>query len=351
MKVGLITESLPAGELEHNRFLQVIEEAVAAEAAGFDFFGVPEQHFRSPISIYSAPAVIHSAIAARTSRIRIRPMIVVLPTHHPVFVAEYVASLDVISQGRVDFGTGRGNNEMLNEMLGVPWQDTVGRWRESLEMIVRMWAEEGEFSYDGTHFSVHPPIRVGPKPVQLPHPPIWFAAVSPQMSALAGELGIGLISLAGAVDWAQLRKRIDAYRKAAANPEPVPWQTQNRVCVFISGYCDEDATRAVADAGEGLLAYCLALVRGYGKTLESKGIHLDQSLVEANLSDVETMLRNEFVMLGDPDDCTRYLRKLAQHGADEVAISIEGVPHERIMNSIELLGRHVLPAVRDLAFV
>jgi alkanesulfonate monooxygenase SsuD/methylene tetrahydromethanopterin reductase-like flavin-dependent oxidoreductase (luciferase family) len=176
MKLGLLYEMQRPYEgtnVDENRlYKEVVEQCLFAEEMGFESFWLVEHHFLTGFSASPCPEVMLGALSKLTSRIRLGFGVSILPYHHPLRVAERVAMVDQLTDGRVEFGTGRSNAyEQLG--LGVDPRDTRGMWDEAITMIPQIWQAE-EFSWEGRFWKV-PKRRVLPKPYQKPHPPIWLA--------------------------------------------------------------------------------------------------------------------------------------------------------------------------------
>ena len=175
MKVGLLYEiesvKPHAPDHEYRVFWDTMAQIELADRLGFDSVWVVEHHFLNEFSYSSAPEVFLGCVSQRTRKIRIGHGVAVLPFSHPIRVAERVAVLDIMSNGRVEFGTGRSTT--MDEILGfgMTTEETRPRWREALEMIPRMWRDE-PFSYQGRFWSVPRPVSIIPKPLQKPHPPL-----------------------------------------------------------------------------------------------------------------------------------------------------------------------------------
>jgi alkanesulfonate monooxygenase SsuD/methylene tetrahydromethanopterin reductase-like flavin-dependent oxidoreductase (luciferase family) len=197
MKFGLMYEiQIPEPHypgIEQDTYKQVIAQVMLAEEMGFEHFWTVEHHFLTEFSYCPAPEVLYGAISQRTSTIRIGHAVALLPAqyNHPIRVAERAAVLDILSDGRMDLGTGRSTT--LIEMGGfeINPEETKAMWEEAIAMIPRMWTEE-TFSHEGHYFKV-PPRSVIPKPVQKPHPPLWVACAQPDSFANAGRKGIGAL--------------------------------------------------------------------------------------------------------------------------------------------------------------
>ena len=202
---------------DHAVIQETIEQCILADQMGFDAVWFVEHHFLTTFSMSPCPEVILTAIAAQTKRIRLGFGVVILPYHHPVRVAERIAMLDHISNGRVEFGTGRSAPYEQTGM-GIDPQLTRDMWEESLTMIPKIW-ESDMFTWEGRFWNV-PPREVLPKPYQKPHPPIWVAALQPATYALAAQKGIGVMAL-GVSAPSVLEPHIRSYRDAIKEADPV----------------------------------------------------------------------------------------------------------------------------------
>src|SRR5262249_20542160 len=167
---------------------EALEQIVRADELGYDTVWEVEHHFLTEFAHSSAPEVFLAAVSQRTRRIRLGHGVTLLPHrfNHPIRVAERVAALDLLSNGRVEFGTGR-SSQFEQAGFEIDTAESRDMWQESLEIIPRMWTES-PFEYAGKYVRI-PARDVIPKPVQKPHPPIWAAATSPPTWELAGRDG------------------------------------------------------------------------------------------------------------------------------------------------------------------
>jgi alkanesulfonate monooxygenase SsuD/methylene tetrahydromethanopterin reductase-like flavin-dependent oxidoreductase (luciferase family) len=184
----------------------------AAEAWGLDGVWLAEFHFNPVRSVLSSPIVVASAIAARTTRLRVGMAVYVLPLNHPLRIAEEVASVDHISQGRFDFGIGRSGFTRSYDTYGIPYDESQERFGEALEIILQAWKGE-PFSYEGTHYRIQN-ATVAPRPYQLPHPPLRMAATTPSTFQRVGEMGFAIFVGLRGMDIPELRGCLQAYRKS-----------------------------------------------------------------------------------------------------------------------------------------
>src|SRR5258708_7443039 len=175
-------------------FQQVIAQVVEAERVGFSNFWSVEHHFLSEFAYSSAPEVLYGALSQRTSKIRIGHGVRLLPFpyNHPIRVAEMGATVDLLCDGRMEFGTGRSVSRDELEGFGINPSETRALWEEALDVVVGAWTNE-VFSWEGKYFKI-PPREILPKPLQKPPPPLWCASTGPEPHEIAGRKGLGLLS-------------------------------------------------------------------------------------------------------------------------------------------------------------
>src|SRR5439155_1182851 len=201
MQFGIFYEHQLPRPWQEDSEVRLIHEALAqvelADRLGIDYAWEVEHHFLEEYSHSSAPEVFLAACAARTERIRLGHGIVLMPPgyNHPARVAERIAMLDLVSRGRVEFGTGESASRMELEGFGVPPTEKRAMWREAVAQVALMLSESPYPGYDGKYFKM-PPRNVLPKPVQKPHPPMWLACSSRPMIHLAAQLGLGALTFA-----------------------------------------------------------------------------------------------------------------------------------------------------------
>src|ERR687888_1472207 len=199
MRFGLFYEhQLPraGGELDEGRLMaDALEQVELADRLGFDSVWEVEHHFLEEYSHSSASDVFLAAVSQRTKRIRLGFGILPLPPgyQHPARVAETVATLDLVSDGRVELGTGETSSGAELEGFGVDRETKRAQWDEMLPVVARMLVEEPFAGVDGRYLTM-PPRNVVPKPLQKPHPPLWVACSRRETIRLAAEKGIGALS-------------------------------------------------------------------------------------------------------------------------------------------------------------
>ncbi len=344
---------------EHRAYHDTIAQAVLADQVGFHSFWTVEHHFLEEFSHCSAPGVLYGAIAARTRNLRIGHGVRLLPFpyNHPIRVAEAAAVLDLICDGRLEFGTGRSATRAEIEGFGIDPDDTRPLWEEALQMIVGAWTQD-VFSWDGKAFQM-PPRRVIPKPLQKPHPPLWVAATSPESHEVAGAKGLGLLSFTVGVSPEDLGERIRLYRKAIESAEPIGAFVNDRAATFTMVHCAETTEAAIADAADSFAWYAQA---GAARIATLGQWQAERTDLEMRTYDYAKKLANTDIsflnfdyldsigacLIGDPDRCIEQARRFQAAGCDLLLALVQPwkIPHEKVMKSIELIGKHVIPALR-----
>jgi alkanesulfonate monooxygenase SsuD/methylene tetrahydromethanopterin reductase-like flavin-dependent oxidoreductase (luciferase family) len=190
-----------------------VKSGIVADAAGFDTFWAPEHHCLEEYSHNSCSHLSCLAVGMKTERIRLVTGIFNLcpPINHPIRVAEQIATIDILTHGRVELGTGRGSGSTEVNTFGISNEESRDMWDEAIRAIPQMWTRD-LFSWNGKYFSV-PERCILPKPVQKPHPPLWVTVTTPGTELDAAERGIGCLGVAAASYKEQERRTRDYHRR------------------------------------------------------------------------------------------------------------------------------------------
>lgn len=382
MKISLQYEMQRPSLDDHKVLTETMEQCILADEVGFDYLWFVEHHFLTGFSASPCPDLIYAALSQRTKQIRLGLGVVILPYHHPNRVAERVAMLDHLSEGRVDMGTGRSAPYELTGM-GVDPRDSREMWEESLEMIPKIWQEDW-FEYKGKFWDV-PSRQILPKPYQNPHPPIWVAALQPTTYDIAADKGIGVLAFGSSAP-DSMAPSVKRYKERIKNANPVGAIANDNWASSTLGVCLKDNKKAREMSAESLKKFFgpdRPYVQGqkdvYARLLEQWGGVPDH--LKANFSryvqddeaeeqfdnildysggsaiahkvwedlDADTLCDRGVVIGGDPDSCIAALKKHEATGIDQMMIMMqtETVPHAEVMESIELFGKYVLPEFKD----
>jgi alkanesulfonate monooxygenase SsuD/methylene tetrahydromethanopterin reductase-like flavin-dependent oxidoreductase (luciferase family) len=296
-----------------------------------------------------APSLLLAAIAARTSTLRLGTAIVQLPLAHPLRIAEEIATLDVLSGGRVEFGVGRGGNPTHFGGFGVPLAESRQRMVEGLELIRRAWTEE-RFSFSGRFFQVED-LQLAPRPLQQPHPPIRVAVNSPDTAEWAGREGFPIFVASNINPFPKLRELLPVYRSAriaaghaAAGADDVTLLMP----LFVGerrGQIEELVTPSVNQFAENMAA---AAAPWLAKALPS-----ERPRLEAMIDGIRRMsyasVNTVSGIFDTPAACVERLQQIqAEFNPGRVIcwFNFGGmIPHEQVMRSMQLFARSVMPHV------
>ncbi len=349
---------------ERIAYRNTIEQAVAGERFGWDAFWTVEHHFLEEYSHCSNPEVLYGAIAALTERIRLGYGVRLMPKpyNHPVRTAESVAVLDLISNGRVDVGTGRSATRPELEGFGIDPTQTRQMWQEAIGHVVGCWTND-EHSFDGEFWSM-PKRRVLPKPLQKPHPPLWGATSSEDGHRQVGELGLGLCSFAVGVPPEEVKAKIGIYREAIARCErPIGAFVNEQAATFTMTVCApsrDEAWETARESFEWYPKHGARLIATMAELMAERNQDLGNYAYAADLKNtddqglldlltLEYLAESGAAVLGTPADCIELCERYRAAGVDLLLCLVNPykIGHEQVMQTIELIGTEVIPHFRD----
>ncbi|MHB8463564.1 MAG: LLM class flavin-dependent oxidoreductase [Acidimicrobiales bacterium] len=348
---------------ERTAYANTLEQAVCGERFGWDAFWSVEHHFLSEYSHCSNPEVLYGAIAALTERMRLGFGVRLMPKpyNHPVRTAEAAAVLDLISGGRVDLGTGRSATRLELEGFGIDPRETRAMWQEAIGHVVGCWTND-EYEFDGEYWQM-PRRRVLPKPLQKPHPPLWGATSSDDGHQQVGALGMGLCSFAVGIPPDQVKVKIDLYREAVAGcVKPIGAFVNNRAATFTMTVCAPSEADARETARESFEWYPKAGARMIGAVADymrernqdlgnyayaaDMRAHDEQGMLD--LLTLDYLTDTGACVLGTPEQCIEACRRYEEAGVDLLLCLVNPykIPHDAVMQTIELMGTEVIPKFR-----
>ncbi len=354
MQFGLLYEMETPRPWNKRSSYNVYHEALAqvelADSVGFDYVWEVEHHFLEEYSHSPAPEVFYGAVSQRTKNIRIAHGVRLLPHrfNHPIKVAEQAAVLDILSNGRMDLGTGRSTTAQELDGFGVDYERTRLEVREALDVIVKAWTDE-ILEYEGETISV-PPRMVVPKPIQEPHPPMWMACVAPDSYEMAANRGLGVLSFN--FNWEQVQKTVDIYRTACQDRNDVLSQVINDRFAGVA-ICHVAESKDEEQAGiEGARWFLHHVAKLFEPLMAKNNLYSYEYLrqlfdlgADANDLNDQQIKDHPMVTVGNPDEVARKLEKFEQGGLDQVIFFKQAgrIPHQYIMRSIRRIGEHLVP--------
>jgi len=352
VRISLFYElSLPrpwTEDSEKQLFDAALEEIEAADKAGFSTVWMTEHHFMEEYCHATAPEVFFGAASQRTSNIRLGHGIMHMPPviNHPARVAERVSTLDLLSGGRVEFGTGEAASQAELGGFNVDPADKRAMWEEAVKVATRCMTETPFTGFEGRHVSM-PPRNVIPKPLQRPHPPVWVACSRHATTIMAAERGIGALSLS--FDGPEpLKPRVEEYYRVFEEDAVPLTAVINPNISAIAGDLpmmvaptEDQAIERLGISG-GFLAHGIVHYYGLGGHRPGR-----KNLWEEYLAKVELDPRMAYGpkrgAIGSPEQVREWLLDYEASGVDEVMLLTNPHSHEATMESIELMAKYVLP--------
>lgn len=302
---------------------EFIEQTVLADHLGYACSWVAEHHF-APYGLVSNPAVILAAAAARTSRIRLGPAVVVLPLRSALNAAEDYALVDLISNGRLNLAVGSGYLSHEFEPLGIPLAEKADRFNEGLDLLRGYWTNR-ELTFEGKYNRVTGAANAAP-PLQQPHPPIWIAVLRKEAAYHVGRKGLNMMGIAYVTvnDPGELRDLVESFKQGYAESGAPAEELE--VPIGLKVHVAETREKALAQACEAVERYLRTRKYAKGGTFES-------------------LLENRLLAVGDPDDVSRVFAEYQAAGVTQIMClqNFGGLAHEHVCQSMELLAREVMP--------
>ena len=341
-----------AGVSEAQAFQEGFRMVDAAEEMGLDGVWLAELHFNPARSVLSSPIVIASSIATRTKRLRVGMAVYVLPLSNPLRIAEEVATIDHISEGRFEFGIGRSGFARSYDVFSIPYNESQDRFAESLEIILQAW-EGKEFSYEGSYYTVEK-ATVTPIPYQKPHPPLRIAANSADTFIRLGKAGHPIFVGLRGMDIPELRRNVEQYRRSwreAGHPG------EGDVSLRIPVYAGETHQQAMDEPFESISGYFGRMGALYRESAGKAGPESIERATElregradrlAALS-YDQMLETKIAFGTAEGLVDRFTQLKEELGLDGLVAELNAgglIPEERVLRSLRVITDKVMPAFK-----
>lgn len=360
MHCGLVMEcDYREGATQEEAFAEAFAQAELAETLGLDGVWLAERHFAMPggpldargtgiPSVASSPLIMATAIASRTTRLRVGTGVSVLPLCHPIRLAEEVATLDHVSQGRVDFGVGRSSFAVSYQGYAVPYEESRGRFQEALDILLQAWRHD-QVTYSG-HYYAFENVWVLPKPYQKPHPPIRIAATTQETFPQVGRMGYPILLGLRGFDLPQAATHLEVYRTAWKDAgHPGDGEVFLRMPIYVAPTVE----RALQEPKESTIRSYRRMAGTFGRSVGGVGTTASEERAHraATLASVDYQeLLEGRLAYGTPEMVADKLLGLRD------TIGIAGIimePNvggcnapERVLDSIRLFATEVVPQLR-----
>ena len=357
MKFSLFFEmqiAEPTPRTERELFHASVEQAVLADRLGYHAVWAVEHHGLREYAHCSAPEIFLAHVAALTKRVRLGHGVTLTPYryNHPMRIAERVAALDILSDGRVYWGSGKSGSLTEQAAFESDIPSLHEQWLEAQQMIPRMWMDQ-VFEWNGKFLKI-PPTQVVPKPVQTPHPPMFAACTVPQRAVEAGAMGLGVLNFAAGTQ-PELARKVADYRAGVARATPVGGRVTNHYSCTPFSTVLEDDRRACEIGFRGGRYFWTAQQAYYAHAFRPTG-PIDADRGPLSEQDVEKARSARLApdaqltsIVGSPSACREQIQRFAEAGVDELILIMQmgTVPLDVVATSIRLFGEKVLPYFAD----
>jgi alkanesulfonate monooxygenase SsuD/methylene tetrahydromethanopterin reductase-like flavin-dependent oxidoreductase (luciferase family) len=321
----------------------IIAEALYADALGMNSVWIGEHHFNS-LGVLSCPDLVLASIAARTSHVRLAPAVTVAPLHHPIRIAEQWATLDLLSNGRVDFAAGRGYDSREYQPFHVDFTDNQSIFEECIEVVRTLWSTDEPRSHHGKHYDFDD-VRITPRPVQDPIP-TYIASFSQPSIELAARLGCGLIvaPFAAAMSFGGLKQVADLYNETCAKHGGVSGRL---MCSYFVHFYDDPKQEAEQRARQ-LRYYKECVIPAFpgDPSTAPPSYRYFVDMVSRLQNVTAEQLTENSVLLGNAASITETLKKVEAAGVSEVILyfNVGLKPHSQVLEEMDRFMREVAPS-------
>jgi alkanesulfonate monooxygenase SsuD/methylene tetrahydromethanopterin reductase-like flavin-dependent oxidoreductase (luciferase family) len=342
---------------ERRLFKEALDQVVLADRLGYDHAWEVEHHFLEEYSHSSAPEVFLASAAALTRQIRLGHGIrqVIARYNHPARTAECIATLDIMSDGRVDFGIGEGATRLELGGFGIPAKEKRAMSLEAAEQIANMMVLEPYPGFEGKSFSM-PCRNVLPKPVQKPHPPIWMACTNRETIKVAASLGVGALAFSF-VDPEEARTWSTIYYDIIRSEACVPlgWTVNANIAMVSAFSIHRDRAEAIRRGQEGFEFFGYALnalvaqdtvpgrTRLWPDFQQKRGDKTDRLIAAAAEHNA-----GQAAGIGTPEDMRRHLLGYQEAGVDQIIFMQQAGRnrHDHICEALELFAAEIMPGFK-----
>ena len=351
MRFGIYVEmQAPPGKSHYELTWEIFQQIEHADRAGFDVYSVIDHHFFPQFSISANPLALFAAAAQRTQRIRFRTALHTLPLENPLRLAGRIAEVDILTNGRLECGLGRGH-AWLYEPSNVALEESRPRYDEAIEILINAWTKE-KFSYDGKYYKFKD-LSVVPKPVQKPHPRLFTGGTSDITYQMAGERGWGIF-VPPLLPYSVLEGPLDIYKKACAASGHQP-----DVVYIRPVYLDDDEKKIRKEVEQALLNFLafnaspVYSLHDEEKKAELRakgyGFYASGALESLTKLTYEEIVEQEIAFIGTPQKVIKQIKDLQKKGGiGELAIvaNFGGLEYWKSIKTQHLFASQVMPAFR-----
>ena len=329
-------------------FLNTIEQALAAERLGYETAWLPEHHFGG-FGVMPTPSQSLAYLAAKTKRIKLAQAIVLLPCNQPLRAAEELAVLDLLSNGRAVWGIGRGYDEREYRAFEIPFQESLTRFEEEMDLVIKALTET-DITWNGKHHVIPDPVTVYPRPVQKPHPPVYVACFSENSMKLAAARGFNILfaPFAASMVFGSLASAVRKFKEMAAE---AGHPDVKAACSYFT--CIADTPAQVRAAKERLVFYLKGVAPAFphDMTKAPPSLRYFKEIVDRIYAMTPEQVGERSIVTGSRDEVIEHLKKVEAAGISDVIMyfSYGAYPHPRVIEQMERVAAEVMPAFHGTA--
>ena len=358
MKIGLFTEFSYPGKSEQQTYREVLEQIAVANELGYDFFSTTESYGKDLFSCSPFPLGLYAAAAQRARKIRFLTGITSMPAHHPAVLASEIAAADLLTDGRIMAGIGRGHPWVLNR-LGIDPAESTARFEEGLSMLIEAFTADYIEKLDGAFWQIRD-FKLSPEPVQRPHPPIYTAAATtPESARFAGTIGHGLVQPGYlGIPFELVRGLTSIYRNH------LPPGRSSDVVLGLHLHVARNRDEAVENGALALSSQADVFLRSSQSRPNLSGLKEAYASKSASRAAFEKLSTPEkarcavteegpkiMAVWGTPSDCMDKIKIYADALRPEqlmLNIASGTLPQQQVLDSMRLFAQEIMPALRSL---
>jgi alkanesulfonate monooxygenase SsuD/methylene tetrahydromethanopterin reductase-like flavin-dependent oxidoreductase (luciferase family) len=340
----------PPGKSHYDMTWEIMRQIEHADDVGFDVYSVIDHHFFQKFSISANPLAMFTAAAQRTKNIRFRTALHTLPLENPMRLAGMIGEADILTNGRLEVGLGRGHGWLFGPS-SVPLEESRPRYNEAIDILELAFTKD-RFSYDGQYYKVND-VTVVPKPIQKPYPKFYTGGTSDVTYQMAGQKGWGIF-VPPLLPWKVLEAPLNIYKKACAEYGHDP------DIVYIRPVYIDDDEKVIREEVERAILNFLAFNASPVESIQSEekkaelrakgyGFYASGALESLTKLTYEQIVEQEIGFIGTPEKVLHQVENLQKKGGiGELAIvsNFGGIDHWKSIKTQQMFAKHIIPAFR-----
>ena len=317
----------------HRVYADMTVQAQYAESAGYSSLSIPEHHFTNAL-VHPSGLLTAVHVAGQTKRIPLVTATTVLPFHNIPILAGQIAQADCLTNGRVQIGVGRGAYRYEFKRLQIPIDEARARFDDSLNLLIELLSKK-DVSWNSQFYTI-PPTTITPRPVQDPHPPIWFAATTPEAIEYAAARGFSVMTTPLRESFAKVRAQAEAFHRGHSKAES---RSDQRLSMLIMLFVSRDAQQK-----ETMINHALGRHRRFLNVFGGEG-EVEGGAIKLYESDLTAREIEQNLIIGTPEHCIEKLQEYRALGIHNIQLNMSfGATHDEVIDSMKAFAQRVMPS-------